>query len=131
LPERIFVFTNQHGLRCSRCGHTGHASQLCHSSLRAVGVPTTLWSTLILPTSLSGQPTASAPEPLGELLSPLSPSVMPPLPPKHLWSPCLVVPQLPPPTIERNIRSGWLQAAGTLCLRLRAPKVFQQLFDFT
>jgi hypothetical protein len=58
LAEHLFVFTDQHRRRCFRCGHTGHVGQFCWSSLKVVGAPPNLWSTLVLPDSLSGQPPA-------------------------------------------------------------------------
>jgi hypothetical protein len=94
LAERLFVFTDQHRRRCFRCGHTGHVGQFCRSSLRAPGAPSTLWSTLVLPPSLSGQPVArAAPDP------PAAAAPPPPPPPLLVSLGCLCLGDpLPPPS---------------------------------
>jgi hypothetical protein len=92
LAERLFVFTDQHRRRCFRCGHTGHVGQFCRSSLRAVGAPPTLWSTLVLPASPSCQPPARAPT--GAPVAPIQPAAAEaPPPPTPLPPRVPVVPQ--------------------------------------
>ncbi len=53
---RLFVYTDAHRRRCSRCGHAGHVGQFCRAGVRAQGVPSQLWSSLRLPAPFLGPP---------------------------------------------------------------------------
>ncbi len=56
---RLFVYTDSHRRRCSRCGHTGHVGQYCRAGVRAPGATSQLWSSFKLPDHL--QPRDSPP----------------------------------------------------------------------